>query len=233
MDNELRPLNKHDYLFHWGGCRHGSGSLALLARHLAGPGPPVLLLGGRPSIGKSRLLYEAMRRAAACGWQVLHGGCSQRGGQKPYAPLQGALQRYLRRRDPIHLRADLQGCAWLVRLLPDGRRDQWCYLPPLQDVLCTEERTPRPCRPRGERASNLTLPFHITAPHAQCSVVVHYASGHTSGSRSLQGLKEANSAGTVAWSWTPATRTPGAATATVSCALGTRQGAAVATFAVQ
>ena len=63
--------------------------------------------------------------------------------------------------------------------------------------------------------------------------MVRYASGHTSGSRFLQGLKEADSAGTVTWSWTPATRTPGMATATVSCALGTRQGTAVATFAVQ
>jgi len=45
--------------------------------------------------------------------------------------------------------------------------------------------------------------------------------------------KEADGAGTVTWSWTSATRTPGAATATVSCALGTRQGTGVATFAVQ
>jgi hypothetical protein len=63
--------------------------------------------------------------------------------------------------------------------------------------------------------------------------VVPYASGHTSGSRSLQGLKEADGAGTVAWSWKPATHTPGAETAGVSCALGTRQGMGVATFAVQ
>ena len=43
----------------------------------------------------------------------------------------------------------------------------------------------------------------------RCGVVavtaVRYASGHTSGSRFLQGLKEADSAGTVMWSWTPAT----------------------------
>ena len=38
---------------------------------------------------------------------------------EPYAPLVGALERYLHRRDPIHVRADLRGCAWLVRLLPD------------------------------------------------------------------------------------------------------------------
>jgi hypothetical protein len=49
----------------------------------------------------------------------VQGGCSRRGGQEPYAPLLGALERYLHRRDPIHLRADLLGCAWLVRLLPE------------------------------------------------------------------------------------------------------------------
>src|ERR671937_1954056 len=31
--------------------------LALLDRHLSGPGPPVLLLAGEPGIGKSRLLH--------------------------------------------------------------------------------------------------------------------------------------------------------------------------------
>jgi hypothetical protein len=88
-------------------------------------------------------------------------------------------------------------------------------------------------RPNPTTAGTLTTVTVTTAPHAQCSVVVRYASGHTSASRFLQGRKEADSAGTVTWSWTPATRTPGAATATVSCALGTRQGTAVATFAVQ
>jgi predicted ATPase len=98
------------------GRRH---ELALLDRHLSGQGPPLLLLAGEPGIGKSRLLQEAACRAAERGWQVLQGGCSRRGSQEPYAPLLGALERYLRRRDPIHLRAELHGCAWLVRLLPD------------------------------------------------------------------------------------------------------------------
>src|SRR5438105_3998442 len=53
------------------------------------------------------------------GLQVGRGGCSRRGSQEPYAPLLGALEQYLRQRDPIHLCADLHGCAWLVRLLPE------------------------------------------------------------------------------------------------------------------
>ncbi len=93
--------------------------LALLERHLAGEGPPVLLLAGEPGIGKTRLLQAAMDRARDRGWRALDGGCQRRGGQEPYAPLLGALQRYLRGRSPVQARGELQGCAWLVRLLPE------------------------------------------------------------------------------------------------------------------
>src|SRR5579871_4451047 len=42
--------------------------MALLDRHLAGEGPPVLLLAGEPGIGKSRLLREAVEQASRRGW---------------------------------------------------------------------------------------------------------------------------------------------------------------------
>jgi transcriptional regulator with XRE-family HTH domain len=93
--------------------------LAVLERHLAGEGAPVLVLAGELGIGKSRLLQEAGQRAPSQGWRVLQGGCQRRGGQEPYAPLLGALKRYIRDQAPVQLRADLQGCAWLVRLLPE------------------------------------------------------------------------------------------------------------------
>jgi tetratricopeptide (TPR) repeat protein/transcriptional regulator with XRE-family HTH domain len=93
--------------------------LATLERHLAGEGPPVLLLAGEPGIGKTRLLRTALPRAVAQGWCVLEGGCQRSGGQPPYAPLPAAMQRYIRGRRSSQLRADLQGCAWLVRLLPE------------------------------------------------------------------------------------------------------------------
>lgn len=93
--------------------------VALLEQHLAGEGPPVLLVAGGPGIGKTRLVQAAIPRAVTQGWRVLAGGCQRREGQEPYAPLLGALQRYLRNRRPAELRRDLQGCAWLVRLLPE------------------------------------------------------------------------------------------------------------------
>ena len=96
--------------------------LALLERHLAGQGPPLLLFAGEPGIGKSRLLQEAAVRAHAQGWTVLTGGCQRRGGQEPFAPLLEALARHLRRQSAERQRAGLHGCAWLVRLLPELAR---------------------------------------------------------------------------------------------------------------
>jgi predicted ATPase len=94
-------------------------ALIRLGHHLSGGGPPLLLLTGEPGIGKTRLLHEAAARARDAGWTVLAGGCTRRSGQEPYAPLLGALARCLATRPPALLRTDLDGCAWLARLLPE------------------------------------------------------------------------------------------------------------------
>jgi transcriptional regulator with XRE-family HTH domain len=72
--------------------------VALLEAHLAGTGPPVLVLAGEPGIGKSRLLQHVAQQAQERDWWVLVGGCQRRGGQAPYAPLLEALERHIRSR---------------------------------------------------------------------------------------------------------------------------------------
>ncbi len=93
--------------------------LRLLEYHLTGDGMRLMLLAGEPGIGKSRLLSEIATRASGHGWRVVMGGCQQRGGQEPYAPILHALARHIRGATPAQARADLRGCAWLVRLLPE------------------------------------------------------------------------------------------------------------------
>jgi predicted ATPase len=88
----------------------------------------VLLLAGEPGIGKSRLLQEAVQQAQ--GWQVLIGGCQRRGGQAPFTPLLPALERHIHSRARLQLQADVQGCAWLVRLLPELAEGPIEPLPP-------------------------------------------------------------------------------------------------------
>src|SRR5579859_6585772 len=93
--------------------------LTLLNDLLTGGGSRLLLFAGEPGIGKSRLLEEVTERAAQSGWAVLTGGCHRRSGQEPYAPWMSVLTRFLAGRPPARQRLDLQGCAWLVKLLPE------------------------------------------------------------------------------------------------------------------
>lgn len=81
--------------------------------------PPLLLFAGEPGIGKSRLLQEAAERGTSAGWFVLEGICRRRGGQGPYGPLIEALTGALHQMDVGQLRAALNGCSWLVRLVPE------------------------------------------------------------------------------------------------------------------
>ncbi len=93
--------------------------LGIVERLLAGDGPPLLILTGESGIGKSRLLEETGRLAQEQGWTVLAGGCHRRSGQEPYDPFGATLARFLATRSGAQRRLDLQGCAWLARLLPE------------------------------------------------------------------------------------------------------------------
>lgn len=106
--------------------------LASLQRLLEDSGPPVLLLAGEPGMGKTRLLREATTRARAAGWAVLEGSCSRRGGQVLYAPLLEALEGRIHSQPQEPLRAELDGCAWLARLLPELAEQGLLPLPTVQ-----------------------------------------------------------------------------------------------------
>ena len=92
------------------------------ALEVAATGRPVLVvIRGEAGIGKSRLVQEAIARAAAAGSPILHGACLELGGDGlPYLPLVEALRRLQRETPPDRL-AQLLGPARpdLAALLPD------------------------------------------------------------------------------------------------------------------
>lgn len=82
--------------------------------------PRVALIGGEPGIGKTQLLRELARRAAAEGVAVLRGGASEAEGMPPYLPFLQALGRYIRAADLAELRAQAGAAAGpLSALLPE------------------------------------------------------------------------------------------------------------------
>ncbi len=93
--------------------------LARLKQHLAGEGPPLLLLAGEPGIGKTRLLKEAARLGQAQGWQMLMGSCHPSSSQEPYSPMIEALEQFLRQQSLEDQRHILEEHSWLARLFPE------------------------------------------------------------------------------------------------------------------
>jgi predicted ATPase/DNA-binding XRE family transcriptional regulator len=116
-----------------------ASELIALQRHLAGDGPPLLLLAGEPGIGKTRLLQEAARWGREQGRSVLSGGCHRRSGQEPYAPFVDTLARAIAQRPLAERQQALEGCAWLARLLPELAEEK-LLTPPAWTLETRQER---------------------------------------------------------------------------------------------
>jgi eukaryotic-like serine/threonine-protein kinase len=92
--------------------------LPILERALSG-NAAVVLLGGEPGIGKSRLA-EALAAHAHRHGRVIVGRCWEAGGAPPYWPWVQALREYLRESDAQALREQIgRGGADLVAILPE------------------------------------------------------------------------------------------------------------------
>jgi DNA-binding CsgD family transcriptional regulator/tetratricopeptide (TPR) repeat protein len=95
------------------------GRLRALMPAADGEGRRVVLLGGEPGSGKSRLVREFAREAAADGALVLY-GASDAVVNAPYGPFAQALEDLARVIDPVELRAALGSAGGeLTRLLPN------------------------------------------------------------------------------------------------------------------
>jgi DNA-binding CsgD family transcriptional regulator len=93
--------------------------LRTLLPRAEGEGRRIVLIGGEPGSGKSRLVRELAAEAAADGVLVLYGACDAVV-RTPYGPFVEALDQLTRTVDPEELRAALGATGGeLTRLLPD------------------------------------------------------------------------------------------------------------------
>jgi DNA-binding CsgD family transcriptional regulator/tetratricopeptide (TPR) repeat protein len=124
LPGALRPVPRLPFV---GRAQELAAARTLLPR-AEDEGGRVLLVGGEPGSGKSRLVREFAAEGAAEGVLVLHGACDGVV-HTPYGPLVEALDHLVRVVDPEVLRGDLGTTGGeLARLLPDLRR-QFAELP--------------------------------------------------------------------------------------------------------
>ncbi|MFG2595772.1 ATP-binding protein [Streptomyces sp. NPDC048462] len=119
------------------------GRGAVLERLLTADGPAVVrLLTGEAGVGKTRLVGEVARRAAASGTAVLWGGGHDAEGHTPYGAFAEALDGWLAERDPDQR-------AGVGAEYPELA----AFLPALGRVRADEERSPEEERDRLFRAT--------------------------------------------------------------------------------
>ncbi len=102
--------------------------VAALGDALSGSGR-LVVVGGEPGIGKSRLAEELASRAASDGAEIHWGRCWEEGGAPPYWPWVQVLRACVRERGAEQLTDELgAGAAEVAELVPDVRQ----RLPELQ-----------------------------------------------------------------------------------------------------
>jgi DNA-binding SARP family transcriptional activator len=95
--------------------------MASLEDTFAGRGR-LILIGGEPGIGKSRLAAELASHAAGRGARVLTGRCWEAGGAPAYWPWVQPLRSYLRGSEPDAVREELgRGAPDIAQMLPEVR----------------------------------------------------------------------------------------------------------------
>ena len=100
----------------------------------------LMLIGGEPGIGKSRLADELASRARQGGFQVLWGRAWEDAGAPPYWPWIQALRVYLRSTPIDDVRRDLgSGAVDMAHILPE-LRDVFPDLPPPPDAASESAR---------------------------------------------------------------------------------------------
>lgn len=143
----------------------------VLARLLAADGPPVTLLTGEAGVGKTRLVGEVARAAAASGSAVLWGGGQDAEGHTPYGAFAEALDGWLAEHD-----ADER--ARVGAEYPELAS----FLPSLGRTAGNGERSPEEERDRLFRASTALLGDLA----AQCPVLVVLDDLHAADTGSFQ-----------------------------------------------
>ncbi len=94
----------------------------LLEQAKAGRGS-LVLIGGEPGVGKTRLTEELVAEARACGWFTLTGHCYEAAGTPPYIPFIEILERVAKVAPRAAFREALGDAAQEVaRIMPELRR---------------------------------------------------------------------------------------------------------------